>query len=328
LVSIVLILALDGVSDGAVGITLDVLGAAERIDALGLLPGRRRGRALEARVVSLDGRDVRTMSGRKLTVDGKATLRGRSRDDILVVPGLGLDIPSEIDAALESDEVARALDFIRRAVALGLTVAASCSATYLLAAAGVLDGGTATTTWWLASDFTRRFPAVDVQVDSMVVTHRRVVTAGSAFAHADLMLTVLARARGPSMARLVSRFLVVDDRPSQARYMIATHLRADDAAVRRAERYVREHIGDAVSVEELARAAGTSGRTLARRLQKHLGTTPLRFIQRLRVERAVHLLETTVESVDAVASRVGYSDAAAFRRILRRETGRSPREFR
>jgi len=136
LVSIVLILALDGVSDGAVGITLDVLGAAERIDALGLLPGRRRGRALEARVVSLDGRDVRTMSGRKLTVDGKATLRGRSRDDILVVPGLGLDIPSEIDAALESDEVARALDFIRRAVALGLTVAASCSATYLLAAAG------------------------------------------------------------------------------------------------------------------------------------------------------------------------------------------------
>src|SRR5262249_25823884 len=157
------------------------------------------------------------------------TLRGRGRDDILVVPGLGMDTPDEIDAELRRDPVRRGLDFIRRATGLGLTVAASCSATFLLGAAGVLDGGPATTRWWLARDFARRFPAVDLRVDSMVVTQRRVLTAGSAFAHADLMLTLVARASGPSLARLVSRFLVVDDRPSQARYMIAQHLRADDA---------------------------------------------------------------------------------------------------
>lgn len=324
----VLVLALEGVSDGAVGITLDVLGAANRVQSLGLLAGKRRSRKLEARVVSLDGGPVRTSSGRALPVDGGATLRGRRRDDILVVPGLGMDTPGEIDAELRREPVLRGLDFIQRAVALGLTVAASCSATFLRGAAGVLDGGPATTTWWLARDFARRFPAVDVRVDSMVVAHGRVLTAGAAFAHADLMLTLLTRASGPSLARLVSRFLVVDDRPSQARYMIAQHLRTDDAALRRAERFVREQLHRVVSIDEIARAAGTSSRTLARRLREQLGTTPLRFVQRLRAERAVHLLETTASSVEAVASEVGYADPAAFRRILRRETGRSPREFR
>jgi transcriptional regulator GlxA family with amidase domain len=139
---------------------------------------------------------------------------------------------------------------------------------------------------------------------------------------------LLGRASGPALARLVARFLVVDERPSQARYMIAQHLRADDAALRRAERYVREHLDRQVTVEEMARRAGTSSRTLARRLREQLGTTPLRFVQRLRVDRAVHLLETTGTSVEEVAGKVGYADAAAFRRVFRRDTGRSPREFR
>jgi transcriptional regulator GlxA family with amidase domain len=198
----------------------------------------------------------------------------------------------------------------------------------VLGAAGVLDGGPATTTWWLAKHFARRFPAVEVRVDSMVVAHRRIVTAGSAFAHADLMLALLARASGPSLARLVARFLVVDERPSQARYMIADHLRADDAALRRAERHVRDNLHRRVSVEEMAQKAGTSSRTLARRMHERLGTTPLRFVQQIRVERAVHLLETSALSVEAVAAEVGYADPAAFRRILRRATGRSPREHR
>jgi transcriptional regulator GlxA family with amidase domain len=78
----------------------------------------------------------------------------------------------------------------------------------------------------------------------------------------------------------------------------------------------------------MARATATSTRTLARRLEKALGTTPQRFAQRLRIARAVQLLETTQESVDEIAARVGYADPAAFRRIFRRESGESPRERR
>jgi transcriptional regulator GlxA family with amidase domain len=160
-------------------------------------------------------------------------------------------------------------------------------------------------------------------VDSMVVIHGRVISAGSAFAHADLMLTVPARASGPTLARLVSRFLVVDERPSQARYMVAHYLRADDTSLEGTSAYVRQHLDRAVTVEEMVRAAGTSSRTLARRMKEQLETTPIKLVQRLRRERAVQMLETTTSSVEAVA-RI----AAAFGRVVRRETGRSPREFR
>lgn len=78
----------------------------------------------------------------------------------------------------------------------------------------------------------------------------------------------------------------------------------------------------------MARATATSPRTLARRVRSALGTSPLRLAQRLRVSRAAHLLETTKASVDEVAARVGYADAAAFRRVFRRETGTSPRARR
>jgi len=78
----------------------------------------------------------------------------------------------------------------------------------------------------------------------------------------------------------------------------------------------------------MARATATSARTLARRVTAALGSTPQRFAQRLRIAKAAHLLETTHRSIEQIAAEVGYADAAAFRRIFRRETGDTPRTRR
>lgn len=137
-----------------------------------------------------------------------------------------------------------------------------------------------------------------------------------------------ARTGGPSLASLVSRFLVIDERPSQARYMVTQHLRTDDPVVRELERFVLTRVREPPTLDEMARATATSPRTLARKLHETLGTTPIGFARRLRIERAVHLLERTSASVEEVAEQVGYTDPGAFRRVLRRETGKSPREFR
>lgn len=83
--------------------------------------------------------------------------------------------------------------------------------------------------------------------------------------------------------------------------------------------------GRQISIDELAQAAAVSPRTLARRVQAALGVTPHELVQRIRVAHAAHLLETTRASVDEVAERVGYADAAAFRKVFRRLTGESPR---
>ncbi len=306
---------LDGVADGALGVALDVVGAAARLAR----------RPMPQRIVSVDGEAVRTAAGRRLDVDGP--LRPRA-DDVLVLPGLSAATETEVIALLGRPDVVRCAELLARAVAKGALVAASCSATFVLASAGLLDGRQATTTWWLGPTFAARFPRVTLRSDHMVVASGRVLTAGSAFAHADLMLAIVGRTSGPSLAHLVARYLVLDERPSQARYMVLEHLRSADPVVRRLERFVTSRIDRQLTLAEMARATATSPRTLARRTATALGTTPLRFAQRLRVARAVHLLETTKSSIDEVAARVGYADAAAFRRVFRRETGESPRAVR
>ena len=89
-----------------------------------------------------------------------------------------------------------------------------------------------------------------------------------------------------------------------------------------------EHLSEDFSIDELARAAGVSARTLARRFHDSLGVSPLRFVQRLRAERGAHLLSTTRASVEEIAARVGYRDPVAFRRVLKREAGVTPRALR
>lgn len=309
-------LVLDGVADGPVGLAFDIMGAASRLSK----------RAFGVRLVSIDGAPVRTAANRALAVDG-ALGRVSSRD-LLVLPGLGMATPAAIEAGLAREDFKRAARAVARAATSGAWVGASCSATFVLATSGVLDGLEATTTWWLSPTFAERFPQIILRADRMVARSGRIFTAGSAFGHADLLLAMLSSATSPSLAQLVARYLLLDERASQARYMVLEHIRTADPVVRVLEQLINRNLGRTLSLDEMAHATGTSPRTLARRVERALGTTPLRFAQRLRVAHAAHLLETTTRSVDDVAARVGYVDAAAFRRVFRRELGESPRERR
>jgi len=318
-------LIFDGVAESSLGVGIDIVGSATRLVSSGLAEAPQAARLLRQRVVSLDGQPVRSGAGRAIAVDGALSLRGMGTADVLVVPGWFSATPATIERLFAQDDIGRAAMALRRAAEKGTMLAASCSATFLLAAAGVLDGQHATTTWWLAPAFARRFPAVSLDVDRMVVDAGRVLTAGSAFAHADLMLAVIARIASPSLAQLVARYLVLDHRPSQARYMVMEHLRVSDPVLQKAERFITDNLERQITLDELARAAAVSPRTLARRVHAGLGMTPNELVQRLRVSHAAHLLETSNASVEAIAAHVGYADPAAFRRVFRRFAGESPR---
>ena len=320
-------LVFDGVADGPLGVALDVVGTGARLVAGGRVAVPARERLLRQRVVSVDGKPVRTGAGRKLEVDGALSLRSLARRDILALPGLGAATEPQVTALLARSDIVRGAAILSRAAAKGVIVAASCSSTFVLGASGALDGQEATTTWWLRESFAKRFPRVNLCADRMVVESGGVFTAGAALAHADLMLSIVARKISPSLAHMVARYLLIDERVSQARYMVLEHIRSSDPVIRRLERFITANLERQLSLEEMATATATSPRTLARKLHGALRTTPQRFAQRLRASRAVHLLETTTESVDRIAERVGYADAAAFRRVFRRETGGTPRSF-
>ncbi|RYF41509.1 MAG: helix-turn-helix domain-containing protein, partial [Comamonadaceae bacterium] len=202
--------------------------------------------------------------------------------------------------------------------------------TFVLAGTGLLDGRGATTTWWLAPLFRERHPLVQLDSSPRLVHSGRFVTAGAAMAHIDLALWLVRRS-SPALAAVTARYLLADAPGSQAQFVIPDHVAHNDPTVERFERWARDRLARAApafSLAEGAHAAGTSTRTLTRRLQAVLGKSPLAYFQELRVERAVHLLQTSRASVDQIAARVGYEDGATLRVLLRRRLGRGVRELR
>jgi transcriptional regulator GlxA family with amidase domain len=206
-------------------------------------------------------------------------------------------------------------------------MAAACIGTFVMAESGLLDGHHATTTWWLAPLFRKRYPTVLLDESNMIVKSGKFVTAGAALSHMDLALW-LVRGLSPELASLVAKYLIVDSRPSQSAYALTDHLAHSDPLVQRFESWARARLARGFSLDAAAKAVGASKRTLARRMQTVLGTSPLSYFQRLRVERAVHLLKTSDASVEEVAERVGYNNGTTLRVLLRRELHAGIREIR
>lgn len=307
------VLVLDGVFDLGLAAVMDTLVTANE-----LAPDGPR---FEVRRVGLR-RSVETQQGLKVPVAPVARA-----PDLVIVPALGCKTPETLARALARRDVADAGALLGEWATAGARVTAACTATFVLAQSGLLDGGCATTTWWLAPMFRERFPNVELDDSRMVVQSGRCVTAGAAMGHLDLALW-LVRRKSPALAALTARYLIVDSRASQASYAIVDHLAHADPLVEKFERWARRHLAARFSLEAAARAAGVSERTLSRRLQRVLGKSPLSYVQDLRVERAVHLLQTTDGSVDEIATQVGYAEGVTLRTLLRRRTGRGVRELR
>jgi transcriptional regulator GlxA family with amidase domain len=230
-------------------------------------------------------------------------------------------------AALATPEAQAAARLLRRWADEGAHVAAACIGTFIAAESGVLDGETVTTTWWLAPFFRQRYPRVRLDDRRLLIRSGRVLTAGAALSHMDMALWLI-RQVSPVLAETTARFLIVDSRPSQSAYAMSDHLAHADPLVHDFERWARDHLAEGFSLDAAARAIGASKRTLARRSNGVLGKSPLSYFQDLRVERAVHLLRTSSETVESIAAAVGYADGVTLRNLLRRKLGRSLRDIR
>jgi transcriptional regulator GlxA family with amidase domain len=319
-VKTVWVLALDGVLDSSLAITLDLLRAAQALLASSKSPVRFDFRVLGAT------KTVRTGGG--LTLRADATFaRAGGIPDWVIVPALG-EFGPQLAEHLGKRDALQAQRLLQRLHEDKCHVAASCASVFVLAQGGLLDRRSATTTWWLADEFRERFPAVDLDERRMVVRDGRVLTAGSAFAQLDLMLALLTELAGPRIAQACARYMVIDQRPSQARYMMAAHARRHDPVVARAEKWIDDHLERGVSVGELAKQLALSEKTLSRRVQTATGLSPVRFVQRRRVLKATHLIETTKLPIEEIAARVGYRDSTTLRRLIRRELQTRPSALR
>ncbi|MFP5333109.1 MAG: GlxA family transcriptional regulator [Acidimicrobiia bacterium] len=240
--------------------------------------------------------------------------------DTVIVPALGALTAEQVVTALQTVQVKETIEAIKASEAS--LVGGACTGTFPLAEAGLLDGREATTSWWLGAEFRKRYRSVTLHMDRMVVADGPVITAGAAFAHVDLSLALVA-SLSPELATLVAQLLVVDERPDQGSYIALEVVSRADPLVREFERHVRAHLSDDITIEGIADELGTSVRTLERRLADTVGISPMSFVQRVRVERALHLRSTTDLSLDRIATEVGYRNTSTLRALLRRHRGTS-----
>ncbi|MET9341065.1 helix-turn-helix domain-containing protein [Nonomuraea sp. NPDC003804] len=303
---------------------LDVTGPAEVF----ALANRIGGRALyDVRLAGPQGGQVTTAAGVRLVADLRFDEVG-DEVDTLLVPG-AVDVTPDGPRALTDAEV---VAWVRRIAPSTRRVASVCVGAHVLAAAGLLDGLTATTHWSTAAQLAADHPDVTVDPDPIFVrSSGRVWTGAGISACLDLTLALVAEDHGEETALAVARELVMylKRQGGQSQFSVPMAYAAsgrrdiDDLRL-----WIGEHLAEELTTTELAARMGLSQRQFTRVFRQKTGTTPAAYIESARVEVARRLLETTDLPLPQVAAGSGLGSVETLHRAFRRRLGTGPGSYR
>lgn len=271
---------------------------------------------------SLDGKPVDTLRGQTLQAD--AALADIAHTDLVLIPGFLFTLREALPG------FGRYGDWLRKQHAQGAVLASMCTATFMLAEAGLLSGARATTHWAFADLFRRRYPDVRMDERENLCEDNRLITSGGATAAMDLLLHLMRRYGSLELAQKCSRYLLIDHaRSEQSVYVMWSMPKSHgDADILRVQNWLDEHYDQPLLIDALAPRFGFGVRNFMRRFKEATGYTPLAYLQTLRLEKAKHLLESTRMSLDSITLKVGYEDSNSFRRLFQQRVGLLPASYR
>ena len=266
------------------------------------------------KTASIDGKPVKTYFGHELKPD--ASIQDSADSDTIIIP------PSDADETLAPD----VLSWLMQSHETGAHIASFCLGTFLLAQTGLLDNKSATTHWGYLNRFRKQYPRVNVKPHKLITDEGDLFTAGGANAGGDLSLYLIAKYAGKEAAFQTARIMVMDmDRKSQSPYLLFRFEKVHgDKDVLDIQNWLEKNFQDEIKVDLLADKAGMSRRTFERRFKNATGDSPLRYLQRIRIENAKQLLEKGGKTFDEITYLVGYEDSSTFSRIFKKTTGLSP----
>jgi transcriptional regulator GlxA family with amidase domain len=222
------------------------------------------------------------------------------------------------------------IEAVKAAHERGAVVSAHCTASFVLGDAGLLDGRECTTHWRYADRLQQAFPQARVNPDVLYVLEDNVLTGAGSAAGIDAQLHLMRREFGARVAATTARRIVVPSHRDggQAQYIRTPMGQTEADTLAPLLEWATQHLDETLSVERLAAEAHMSPRTFARRFRDETGTTPLQWVTSQRLALAEELLEQTTLSVDQIASRVGFGNAATLRHHFTSTRATTPQAYR
>ncbi len=224
----------------------------------------------------------------------------------------------------------RVLEVVRRAVARGAWVLTVCSGSFVVAAAGVLDGRRATTHWRYAATMAEMYPQIEVDPDVLYVHDGTIITSAGTAAGLDACLYLLRLELGAELTNTIARRMVVPPQRDggQAQFIARPLPASTSLSLAPVTDWMLKNLRLDLSVDQLAARAHMSPRTFARRFKADHGTTPAAWLARQRLIQAQRLLEQTDLGLDAIAYECGFGSAAVLRQNFARTLGLTPTAYR
>lgn len=281
-----------------------------------------RSRQLQCRwsFMTTDGRDAIASCGASITPC--IPLCEPEVFDYIVVIGGIQDVQNNADQ--------RTLAYLRHAANVSIPLVGVCTGVFSLIQAGLLDGKRCCISWYHYSDLVCRFPAVTPVADRLFIDDGNLITCAGGIASVDLAAYLVERHLGRSWAMKSLHILLIDEvrRGDHPQPQPIVTDRIADRTVWRAVNIISQHMGDAITVEELARRLNTSRRNIERKFRDELGIPPQRFARNLRLRYGLWLLQYTGKSVTEIGDRCGFADTAHFSRNFRETFGYPPSAVR
>lgn len=266
-------------------------------------------------LMSEDGKTVTCSNGSVTLVDAGMEA-GRKVDRLFLISGL--NVPAHTTPKL--------LAWLRRERAAGTPLGGICSAAYVLAKAGFLDGMDCALHWAWHDLFAEEFPDVRL-VRNVFVARERIVTAAGGTAAADLMLHLIGKDHGEDLATEVADQMVynaVREGSAAQRVSIQSRHGMRNEHLRRAIAIMERSLETPLSPSLIAEELGISTRQLERLFGRYLNSSPKQYYMEMRLNRAQNLLVQSEQSVTEIAMACGFQTTSHFSKVFRAHFGRSP----
>jgi transcriptional regulator GlxA family with amidase domain len=316
------VLAVDGSITSAVFAPQEILHSAIAIQGSLGMPDPV---TITFEVLSPEGDSFMASCGRCMPTDG--ALKDVPEGSVIFFPGFGI-IPHE-DLSGKLEDYRFLGEWLKAQHARGCTLCAGCNGNFLFAEVGLARNCSLTTSWLYAEMFKERYPDVALDLNSILLEHDRVISVGGILCGLDLMLMVLEKFVSQEVARLCTKFMLLDNRqpskvPFEKRQTVFNH----DPLIDKAVKWIKQNMHQRISLNDIAAQVPSSKRNLTRRFREATGESPAEFVQRMRIERAKSLLETSNMPIDQILEKIGYTDNSAFSRQFRNHTMMTPKEYR